>query len=107
MHDFSYQSKNDPTYCVINQPQTYSTSVNFQFPGYHVRLEYVMDQSHKFSMHEIIKNCKYNLCCNRLPTHCWVYHNVTQEHNFPYNLRTRPLSLPFTRHVYAESCLKF
>ena len=24
-----------------------------------------------------------------------------------YNLRTRPLRLPFTRHVYAESCLKF
>ena len=27
--DFSYQSKNDPTYCVINQLKTYSTSVNF------------------------------------------------------------------------------
>ena len=27
----------------INQLQTYSTSVNFQFPGYHVRLECVMD----------------------------------------------------------------
>ena len=36
-----------------------------------------------------------------------VYHNITQEYNFSYNLRTRPLRLPFTRHVYAESCLKF
>ena len=38
IHEFSYQSKNDPTYCAINRPQTYSTSVNFQFPEYHVRL---------------------------------------------------------------------
>ena len=30
-------------YCVVNQPYTYSTSVNIQFPGYHVRLENVMD----------------------------------------------------------------
>ena len=36
-----------------------------------------------------------------------MYHNITQEYNFSYNLRTRPLRLPFTRHVYAESCLKF
>ena len=42
--DFSYQSKNDPIYCVINQ--TYSTSVNFQFTGYYVRLLYVMDYRH-------------------------------------------------------------
>ena len=32
---------------------------------------------------------------------------MTQEYNFSYNLRTRPLRLPFTEHVYAESCLKF
>ena len=43
---FHTNQKNDPTYCVINQQQTYCTSVNFQFPGYHVRLEYVMDYSH-------------------------------------------------------------
>ena len=49
----------------------------------------------------------YNLCCNRLPQYFNVYHNITQESNFSYNLRTRPLRLPFTRHVYAESCLKF
>ena len=49
----------------------------------------------------------YNLCCNRLPQYFNVYHNVTQGYNFPYNLRTRPLRPPFTRHVYAESCLKF
>ena len=49
----------------------------------------------------------YNLCCNRLPQNFNVYHNITQEYNFSYNLRTRPLRLPFTRHVYAESCLKF
>ena len=49
----------------------------------------------------------WNLCCNRLPQYFSVYHNVTQEYNFSYNLRTRPLRIPFTRHVYAESCLKF
>ena len=49
----------------------------------------------------------YNLCCNRLPQYFSVYHNVTQEYNFSYNLRTRHLKLPFIRHVYAESCLKF
>ena len=48
-----------------------------------------------------------NLCCSRLPQYFNVYHNVTQEYNFSYNLRTRPLRLTFTRHVYAESCLKF
>ena len=47
----------------------------------------------------------YNLCRNRLPQSFSMYHNVTQEYN-SYNLRTRPLRLPFTRHVYAESCLK-
>ena len=49
----------------------------------------------------------HNLCNNRLPLYFNVYHNVTQQYNFPYNLRTKPLRLPFTRHVYAESCLKF
>ena len=50
----------------------------------------------------------YNLCCNRLPQYFNVYHNITQEYNVSYNLRTMPLRLPFTRHVYAErSCLKF
>ena len=49
----------------------------------------------------------YNLCCNRLPQYISVYHNVTQEYNYSKNLRTKPLRLPFTRHVYAESCLKF
>ena len=49
----------------------------------------------------------YNLCCNRLPQYFNVYHNITQEYNVSYNLRTRPLRVPFTRHVYAESCLKF
>ena len=43
----------------------------------------------------------------RLPHYFNVYHNVTQEYNFSYNLCTRPLRLPFTRHFYAESCLKF
>ena len=40
----------------------------------------------------------YNLCCNRLPQYFNVYHNVTQEYNFSYNLcrPTRPLRLPFT-----------
>ena len=36
-----------------------------------------------------------------------MYHNVTQEYNFSCNLPTRPLRLPFTRQVCAESCLKF
>ena len=36
-----------------------------------------------------------------------MYHNVTQEYNFSCNLRTRPLRLPFTKHVYVESCLIF
>ena len=49
----------------------------------------------------------YNLYCNRLPQYFNVYHNVTQEYNFSYNLHTRPLRLPFTRHVYAESSLNF
>ena len=49
----------------------------------------------------------YNLCYNRLPQYVNVYHNITQEYNFSYILRTRPLRRPFTRHVYAESCLKF
>ena len=49
----------------------------------------------------------YNLCCNRLPQYFSVYHNITQEYIFIYDLRTRPLKLPFTRHVYAKSCLKF
>ena len=49
----------------------------------------------------------YNLCCNRLQRYFNVYHNVTQEYNFLNNLRTRPLRLPFTRHVCAESCLNF
>ena len=49
----------------------------------------------------------YNLCCNRLLQYFNVFHNLTQEYNFSYNLRTRPLGLPFTRHDYAESCLKF
>ena len=38
----------------------------------------------------------YNLCCNRLPQYFSAYHNVTQEYNFSYNLRTWPLRLPFT-----------
>ena len=49
----------------------------------------------------------YNLCCNILPQYFIVYYNLAQEYNFLYNLRTRPLRLPFTRHVYAESSLKF
>ena len=36
-----------------------------------------------------------------------MYHNATQEYYFSYNISTRPLRLSFTRHVYAESCLKF
>ena len=55
--------------------------------------------------HFNILKCYYNLCCNRLPQYFSVYYNITQEYNFLYNLRTRPLRLPFTRHVYAESCL--
>ena len=47
----------------------------------------------------------YNLCCNSLPQYFNGYHNITQKYNFSYNLHTRPLRLPFTRHVYAESCL--
>ena len=39
---------------------------------------------------KILKNY-YNLCCNRLPQHFNVYHNVTQESTFSYNLCTRPL----------------
>ena len=36
-----------------------------------------------------------------------MYQNANQEYIFSYNLRTRPLRLPFTRHAYAEYCLKF
>ena len=36
-----------------------------------------------------------------------MYQNATQEYNCSYILRTRPLRLPFTRHVYVEYCLKF
>ena len=49
----------------------------------------------------------YNLCCNRLPQYFSAYHNISQECIFWCNLRTRPLRLPFTRHIYTESCLKF
>ena len=35
----------------------------------------------------------YNLCCNTLPQYFNVYHNITQEYNVSYNLRTRPLRL--------------
>ena len=49
----------------------------------------------------------YNLCCNRLAQYFNMYHNVTLEYIVLYNVRTRPLRLLFTKHVYAESCLKF
>ena len=60
-------------------------------------------QNVKHLYHLKILKFYYNLCCNRLPQYFNVYHNITQEYNFSYNLRIRPLRLPFTRHVYAES----
>ena len=69
------------------------------------KLDYKLDIKDLY--HLKILKFYHNLCYNRLPLYFKVYHNVTQEYNFPYNLRTKPLRLPFTRHVYAESCLKF